>query len=179
MELLILSLIFSMIVSNIIAVPSSNDRRKRDEFDSDDAESFIQALATLPFENTVREEFLDGSVFPQTVYGPPALPSPTYGAPIPTPVGVGITIDKHAVLPPKVEIFRFLEAFLHFKTELIARLQLLINENWELLRAVCELTTWNLLEVQSTSSIKRNRTESIFRVTTIFPTATNIVSRMI
>ncbi|KAK4883985.1 hypothetical protein RN001_000256 [Aquatica leii] len=152
MELLILSLIFSVMVSNTIAIPShSKNHRERDEVDSDGAESYIQTLATLPLENNVPEELLDAAslphealhqfssyVPPPTGYGPPAVPvptygvpeptygvpAPTYGLPVPVPHPVGVTINKNVVLSPQVEIFRFIEAFLHFKTEIIARLQL-------------------------------------------------------
>ncbi|KAF5280369.1 hypothetical protein FQR65_LT03178 [Abscondita terminalis] len=183
MDFLLMSLIFSMVVKNVFALPSvsENHREKREEFDLDDAESFVHSLTALPLENNVPQEFLDASALPHedlhgfSSYIPPASGyvqgdvHTTYGVPAPAPVhvqvpvhvpapvhvpvavpapAVGVTVNKYAVLAPHLEIFRFLEAFVQFKNELIARLQQLINNNWDLILSIINFVLSKLQNLQ-------------------------------
>ncbi|KAF5280373.1 hypothetical protein FQR65_LT03182 [Abscondita terminalis] len=162
MEFLIVFLIFSMVVRNAFAIPSDSEiRKKRQDFDWDDAESFIDSLSSLSFDDDVPHGYHDVSAFPHEdlhEFNSYALPAHSYGLPesaavaVPT-LGVGINVDKHAVLQPHIELIRFLEAFLQFKTELIARLQHLLNDNWDLIISITNLVLGKLQNLQGFSLI--------------------------
>ncbi|KAF5280371.1 hypothetical protein FQR65_LT03180 [Abscondita terminalis] len=155
------SLIVFVVVRNAFSLPSATDvRENREDFDLDDAESFIQSLASLPLDSNLREELV--SAFPHEFnsyaapaheYGVPEVPAPTYGLPVSAPIAVpapavGVTVNKYAVLAPHVEVFRFLEAFVQFKTELIARVQQLINNNWDLILTIINFVLGKLQNLQ-------------------------------
>ncbi|KAK5648995.1 hypothetical protein RI129_003887 [Pyrocoelia pectoralis] len=112
------------------------------EFDNDYAASESHDYHSLPLEDNVGNTLYNIASLPHDAHVPfnsysaPILPVEPAHVAVPAPVG--LSVDTH-VLVPHVEVFRFIETFIQFKNELLARLQILINENWDLVRAIINL----------------------------------------
>ncbi|KAF5305079.1 hypothetical protein FQA39_LY09341 [Lamprigera yunnana] len=169
MKFVILSLILLVIMNKIIALPSpSHERQKRDDYDNIDVDSIIQSLSTYPLEDNVREALFDAASLPRDdVHGFSSYSAPivqeepeSHYVSVAEPVhavgvesGLGLTVNKNVVLAPQVEIFRFVEAFVLFKKELLARFQHIINENWELIRGVINMILGKLQKLQGATLV--------------------------
>ncbi|KAF5305078.1 hypothetical protein FQA39_LY09340 [Lamprigera yunnana] len=161
MDFVILPLIFSMVLSKIIALPTPtyDSNRRNNEG------PFFHNLATLSSENNIREDIFHQDALPHeelysfTSYNASPAPVQQYVAAVPpapavaVKSGLGVTVNKDIVLAPQVEIFRFLEAFVRFKTELLARLQHIINDNWELIRGVINVLIGKLQKLHGVALV--------------------------
>ncbi|KAF5280370.1 hypothetical protein FQR65_LT03179 [Abscondita terminalis] len=94
------------------------------------SQSSLEDLTSFPYE-----QYHDIA----SSYGPPPEPQPSFG----------ISVNTQAILAPQLEIVRFLEAFLNLKSELIARFQSLLNENWDLIRAIINVIIGKLQKIQA------------------------------
>ncbi|KAK4883986.1 hypothetical protein RN001_000257 [Aquatica leii] len=94
------------------------------------SQSNLPDLTSFPYE-----EYHDVA----SSYGPPPEPQPSFG----------VSVNTQAVLAPQLEIIRFLEAFLNLKSEILARVQSLLNENWDLGRALINVIIGKLQQLQA------------------------------
>ncbi|KAF5280368.1 hypothetical protein FQR65_LT03177 [Abscondita terminalis] len=94
------------------------------------SQSSLEDLTSFPYE-----QYHDVA----SSYGPPPEPQPSFG----------VSVNTQAVLAPTLEIIRFLEAFINLKSELQARFQSLLNENWDLGRAIINVIIGKLQKLQA------------------------------
>ncbi|KAF5305077.1 hypothetical protein FQA39_LY09339 [Lamprigera yunnana] len=124
---------------------------QRGNKDEQSAESgIVESFATVQLPQIILSQSQSGGLpdltsFPYeqytdiaSSYGPPPQPQPSFG----------VSVNTQAVLAPQVEVIRFLEAFLNLISEILARLQNLMNENWDLVRAIINIIIGKVQKLQ-------------------------------